>query len=91
MNDVSLIGIDHVNKWKTPMLVIQADLDFHIPTAQALGTFTELQRQGVESKLLVFPDENHWVHKPANSVQWHHTVMGWLDHLKPPAVSTNQK
>jgi len=71
--------VHHVNKWKTPMLVIQGDLDFRIPTAQGLGTFTALQRQGVESKLLVFPDENHWVLKPANSVQWHHTVNGWLD------------
>lgn len=71
--------VHHVAKWKTPMLVIQGDLDFRIPTAQALGTFTALQRQGVESKLLVFPDENHWVLKPANSVQWHHTVNGWLD------------
>lgn len=71
--------VHHVAKWKTPMLVIQGDLDFRIPTAQGLGTFTALQRQGVESKLLVFPDENHWVLKPANSVQWHHTVIGWLD------------
>jgi dipeptidyl aminopeptidase/acylaminoacyl peptidase len=71
--------VHHVAKWKTPMLVIQGDLDFRIPTAQALGTFTALQRQGVESKLLVFPDENHWVLKPANSVQWHHTVNAWLD------------
>ena len=71
--------VHHVAKWKTPMLVIQGDLDFRIPTAQALGTFTALQRQGVESKLLVFPDENHWVLKPANSLQWHHTVNGWLD------------
>jgi len=69
----------HVNKWKTPMLVIQGDLDFRIPTAQALGTFTALQRKGIDSKLLVFPDENHWVLKPANSVQWHHTVIDWLD------------
>ncbi len=75
--------VHHVNKWKTPMLVIQGDLDFRIPTAQALGTFTALQRKGIESQLLVFPDENHWVLKPANSVQWHHTVMKWLDgHLK---------
>ncbi|PWF49093.1 S9 family peptidase [Massilia glaciei] len=73
-----------VKNWKTPMLVIQGDLDFRIPTAQALGTFTALQRQGVESKLLMFPDENHWVLKPANSLLWHHTVKGWLDsHLKP--------
>ncbi|MBQ5961429.1 S9 family peptidase [Massilia sp. ZL223] len=75
--------VHHVNKWKTPMLVIQGDLDFRIPTAQALSTFTALQRKGIESKLLVFPDENHWVLKPANSVQWHHTVIDWLDsHIK---------
>jgi dipeptidyl aminopeptidase/acylaminoacyl peptidase len=76
--------VHHVSKWKTPMLVIQGDLDFRIPTSQGLGTFTALQRQGIKSKLLVFPDENHWVLKPANSIQWHHTVIGWLDeHLKP--------
>ncbi len=75
--------VHHVNKWKTPMLVVQGDLDFRIPTAQALSTFTALQRKGIDSQLLVFPDENHWVLKPANSVQWHHTVMNWLDrHLK---------
>jgi len=73
----------HVNKWKTPMLVVQGDIDFRIPTTQGLSTFTALQRRGIESKLLVFPDENHWVLKPANSVLWHHTVLGWLDaHLK---------
>lgn len=70
----------HVNKWKTPMLVVQGDLDFRIPTAQGLSTFTALQRRGIDSKLLVFPDENHWVLKPANSVLWHHTVNDWLDH-----------
>ena len=73
----------YVKNWKTPMLVVQGDLDFRIPTAQGLGTFTALQRQGVDSKLLVFPDENHWVLKPLNSLQWHHTVNTWLDqHLK---------
>ncbi|TQK06903.1 S9 family peptidase [Herbaspirillum sp. SJZ107] len=70
----------HVNKWKTPMLVVQGDLDFRIPTAQGLSTFTALQRRGIDSKLLVFPDENHWVLKPANSLLWHHTVIDWLDH-----------
>ncbi len=69
----------YVKNWKTPMLVVQGDLDFRIPTAQGLGTFTALQRQGVDSKLLVFPDENHWVLKPLNSLQWHHTVNTWLD------------
>lgn len=75
--------VHFVKNWKTPMLVIQGDLDFRIPTSQALGTFSALQRQGVESKLIVFPDENHWVLKPANSVQWHNTVNAWLEqHLK---------
>ncbi|CAN7184524.1 LpqB family beta-propeller domain-containing protein [Massilia sp. LjRoot122] len=76
--------VHHVNKWKTPMLVIQGDLDFRIPTAQALSTFTALQRKGIDSQLLVFPDENHWVLKPANSVQWHHTVVKWLDRYLQP-------
>ncbi|XLZ72106.1 S9 family peptidase [Massilia sp. SR12] len=75
--------VHHVAKWKTPMLVIQGDLDFRVPTTQSLGTFAALQRQGVKSQLLVFPDENHWVLKPANSVMWHKTVINWLDdHLK---------
>ena len=69
----------HVKDWKTPMLVVQGDHDFRIPTTQGLGTFTALQRRGIPSKLLVFPDENHWVLKPANSVLWHHTVLDWLD------------
>mgnify|MGYP000017529458 FL=1 len=76
--------VHHVAKWKTPMLVIQGEKDFRIPTSQALGAFTALQRRGIDSKLLVFPDENHWVLKPANSLMWHHTVIGWLDqYLKP--------
>jgi dipeptidyl aminopeptidase/acylaminoacyl peptidase len=76
--------VHHVKNWKTPMLVVQGDLDYRIPTAQGLSTFTALQRQGVESRLLFFPNENHWVLKPANSLQWHNEVFGWLDrHLTP--------
>ena len=75
--------VDFVSKWQTPMLIIHSEQDFRIPYPQGLGAFTALQRRGIESKLLVFPDENHWVLKPANSVLWYHTVMGWLDeHLK---------
>lgn len=70
---------NHVNKWNTPMLVIQGEQDFRIPTSQGLSAFTALQRQGIESRLLVFPDENHWVLKPQNSLQWHNEVFGWLD------------
>jgi dipeptidyl aminopeptidase/acylaminoacyl peptidase len=76
--------VNYVEKWKTPMLVVQGDQDFRIPTAQGLSTFTALQKRGIESKLLVFPNENHWVLKPANSIQWHHLVLDWLDaHTRP--------
>jgi dipeptidyl aminopeptidase/acylaminoacyl peptidase len=75
--------VNFVKNWKTPMLVVQGGMDFRIPEAQGLSAFTALQRRGIESKLMYFPDENHWVLKPANSVLWHHTVLGWLDqHLK---------
>ena len=72
-----------VGKWRTPMLVIHGEQDFRIPYTQGLGVFTALQRRGIESRLLVFPNENHWVLKPADSIQWHHAVFDWLDaHLK---------
>ncbi len=76
---------NHVAKWQTPMLVVLGEKDFRIPYSQGLGAFTALQRKGVEAELLVFPDENHWVLKPKNSLQWHRTVLGWLDRwLKAP-------
>jgi len=53
--------VRYANQWKTAMLVVQGDLDFRIPTAQGLSTFTALQRCGIDSQLLVSPDENHWV------------------------------
>jgi dipeptidyl aminopeptidase/acylaminoacyl peptidase len=68
-----------VTQWKTPMLVTAGQLDFRVPYTQSIATFTALQRRGVESRLLVFPDENHWVLKPANSVQWYGAVLDWLD------------
>jgi dipeptidyl aminopeptidase/acylaminoacyl peptidase len=71
--------IDHVKNWKTPMLVIHGQKDYRVVYSQGLATFTALQRRGIPSQLLVFPDENHWVLKPQNSIQWHDTVLGWLD------------
>ncbi len=71
--------IELVKNWKTPMLVIHGALDFRVVDTQGLSTFTALQRKGIPSRLLYFPDENHWVLKPANSVQWHQEVLGWLD------------
>ena len=73
-----------VGNWKTPMLVVHGGKDFRVVETQGISTFTALQRRGVPSKLLYFPDENHWVLKPHNSIQWHETVIGWLDQwLKP--------
>jgi dipeptidyl aminopeptidase/acylaminoacyl peptidase len=72
-----------VSAWKSPMLVIHGGLDFRVPYAQGLAAFTALQRRGIESRFVFFPDENHWIQKPANSLQWHAEAIGWLDrHLK---------
>jgi dipeptidyl aminopeptidase/acylaminoacyl peptidase len=71
-----------VDRWRTPMLIIHGELDYRVPDAQGIGAFTALQRRGIPSRLLIFPDENHWVLKPANSLQWHREVLGWLkEHL----------
>lgn len=73
-----------VSKWSTPMLVIHGQLDYRVPDTQGISTFTALQRRGIPSRLLYFPDENHWVLKPANSVQWHKEVLRWLDEWTRP-------
>ena len=88
--------IDHVAKWKTPMLVIHGGQDFRVVETQGMATFTVLQRRGIPSKFLYFPDENHWVVKPANSIHWHETVLDWLDQWtkgagKKPAVAPTVK
>src|SRR3546814_11128631 len=70
--------INHVNDWRVPMLVIHGQLDYRIPVSQRISAFTALQRKGIESKFLYFPDENHWWLKPANSILWPDTVNGWL-------------
>ena len=70
--------VNYVKNWKTPMLVIQGGRDYRIPETQSLATFTALQKLNIPSKLLYFPDENHWVLKPANSIQWHNEVNQWL-------------
>jgi dipeptidyl aminopeptidase/acylaminoacyl peptidase len=67
-----------LGKYKTPTLVVGGELDFRIPYTQDLEFFTALQRQGVPSKLLLFPDEGHWVLKPQNSQLWYKTFLDWL-------------
>jgi dipeptidyl aminopeptidase/acylaminoacyl peptidase len=72
-----------VQNFKTPVLIITNGLDYRVPEGEGLQFFTAVQRMGVESKLVDFPDEGHWVTKPANSAFWHNTVLDWLDkHLK---------
>jgi dipeptidyl aminopeptidase/acylaminoacyl peptidase len=70
--------VDHVGKWKTPTLVIHGGRDYRVVETQGMATFTALQRRGIPSQFLHFPDENHWVLKPHNSILWHDTVLAWL-------------
>jgi dipeptidyl aminopeptidase/acylaminoacyl peptidase len=67
-----------LGKFKTPTLVIAGELDYRVPYTQSLEFFSALQREGVPSKLLVFPDEGHWILKPQNSELWYSTFLGWL-------------
>lgn len=70
--------------FKTPTLITHGELDYRVPVGESLQLFTYLQRMNVPSKLVVFPDEGHWILKPQNSRFWYKTVIDWLDqHLKP--------
>ena len=71
--------VNHVTAWKTPQLVITSENDFRIPYTQGIAAFTALQRRNIPSRLVVFPDENHWVLKPRNSIQWYDEVFGWMN------------
>jgi dipeptidyl aminopeptidase/acylaminoacyl peptidase len=68
-----------VKEFKTPTLVIHSALDYRVPIEQGLAMYTSLKRRGVPARFLTFPDENHWVLKPANSVRWYAEVQAWLD------------
>ena len=72
-----------VKNFKTPILIIHGELDYRVPIGESLQLFTAVQRMGIDSQLLIFPDEGHWVLKPQNSELWHKTVLSWLNsHLK---------
>ncbi len=64
---------------RRPCWCCMVSSDFRVPYSQGIATFTALQRLGVESRFVAFPDENHWILKPANSVYWYGTVLDWLD------------
>lgn len=69
----------YVGSWDTPMLIVHGEQDFRIPLAEALQAFTALQTKGIESRLLYFPEENHWVLSPQNGLLWQREFFGWLE------------
>ena len=79
--------VHHVARWRTPMLVIISDRDYRVPYTQGLGAFTAMQRRGIPSRLLRFPDENHWVLKPQNSIQWYGEVFDWMGRWTRPTAA----
>src|SRR5215510_129705 len=74
--------------FKTPTLVVHGELDYRVPVGEGLQLFSTLQRKGVPSKLLYYPDEGHWILKPQNSELWYKTVLDWLDQWLKPNAST---
>ncbi|MCB0293222.1 MAG: prolyl oligopeptidase family serine peptidase, partial [Calditrichaeota bacterium] len=75
---------NHAAKFRTPMLVIHGEHDYRVPYTQGLQLFTALQMNGVDSRLLFFPDEDHFVRKPQNARLWWQTVHGWLGKYLQP-------
>ncbi|KIH86993.1 hypothetical protein SPBR_08154 [Sporothrix brasiliensis 5110] len=74
----------NTGEWATPMLVIHNELDYRLPVTEGLSMFNVLQSRGIPSRLLSFPDENHWVLKPENSLVWHNEVLGWINKYTQP-------
>ena len=70
--------IRYISQWKTPVLIIHGEKDYRCPVSEGLNLFEALQYHGVDSELLVFPDENHWILKPRNIVAWYENVLGFL-------------
>ncbi len=68
-----------VKSWKSPTLVIHGEKDYRVPIGEGLALYEALRHQGVESELLVFPDENHWILKPRNVTEWYGHVLRFLD------------
>lgn len=78
----------YARNFKTPTLVVHGELDYRVPIGEGLQLFSTLQRRGVPSKFLYFPDEGHWVLKPQNSELWYKTVLGWFDQWLQPHAAT---
>lgn len=74
-----------VDKWDTPLLVIHSELDFRIVASQGMAAYNAALLKGIPARYLYFPDENHWVVKPQNSILWHRNFFDWLDKWLKPA------
>lgn len=71
--------INYVDQWDTPILIIQGGKDYRVPIGQGLEAFTAAQQQGIKSRLLYFPEENHWILSPQNGLVWQTEFFRWLD------------
>ncbi len=69
----------NVTKWHTPLMVIHGGMDYRVPVDQGMAAYNAAQMMGVPSRLLIFPDENHWILKPQNALLWHREYFRWLD------------
>ncbi len=76
--------INYVDKWNTPIMVIQGGKDYRVPVEQGLQAFQAAQLRGIKSKLLYFPEENHWVLSAQNALVWQHEFYKWLEETMPP-------
>jgi dipeptidyl aminopeptidase/acylaminoacyl peptidase len=69
----------HARGFKTPMLVVHGELDYRVPYVQGIEIYNVYKAMGLPARLVIYPDENHWVLKPRNSVHWYGEVLGWFD------------
>lgn len=76
--------INYVDKWNTPIMVIQGGKDYRVPVEQGLQAFQAAQLRGIKSKLLYLPEENHWVLSAQNALVWQHEFYKWLEETMPP-------
>ncbi len=70
---------NYIEKWNTPIMIVQGGIDYRVPVEQGLQAFQAAQLKGIKSKLLYLPEENHWVLKPQNAMVWQHEFFKWLD------------
>ena len=68
-----------VTNWHTPLMVIHGGMDYRVPVDEGMAAYNAAQMMGVPSRLLIFPDENHWILKPQNALLWHREYFRWLD------------